>query len=242
MSFSSGRYLEFPPPGFSLRWYDAFFNSPEWRESLAVSFQVAIMATIMSMVLGLPAAFALVRSSVPFKSLIMAFFVLPIVFPVIVSAVAVYYVYAPLHLVGTRLGLAFAHTILALPVVILPTMAAIRRFDKHLEWQALSLGASRPTVFRTVTLPILLPTFLTVSLFAFITSFDEVIFAIFLSSGDVVTLPKRIWEGLRFEIQPTVAVVSTILLVLSISVMSISTLIWARLSRTRERRPERQRP
>jgi putative spermidine/putrescine transport system permease protein len=215
MSFSSGRYLEFPPPGWSLQWYRAFFASTDWMSSFYVSFQVALMATVVSLVLGVPAAFALARSNLPFKPFIFAFFSLPLVFPVVASAVALYYVFTIFHLVGTSLGLALAHSILALPVVILPTAVALQRFDHRLEWQALNLGASEWQTLRTVTLPLLRPILLTVTLFAFVTSFDEVIFAIFLSSGPTITLPKRIWEGLRFEIQPTVAVVATFLLIIS---------------------------
>jgi ABC-type spermidine/putrescine transport system permease subunit II len=221
MSFSSGRYLDFPPPGWSLQWYYAFFTNPDWTSSFWVSLEVALMATALSMALGVPAAFALVRSNLPFKAFFLAFFSLPLVFPVIASAVALYYVFTSLHLIGTRFGLALAHTILALPVVILPMTAALQRFDERLEWQALNLGASRWQTLWTVTFPLLRPVLLTVMLFAFVTSFDEVIFAIFLSSGSTATLPKRIWEGLRFEIQPTVTVVATFMLLISTVVIAL---------------------
>jgi putative spermidine/putrescine transport system permease protein len=229
MSFSTGRYLEFPPSGFSFQWYRAFFASQDWMASLGVSFQVAILTTLLSISLGVPAAFAIVRGSLPFKRFLLAFFSLPIVFPIIVSAVGLYYVFAPLHLVGTKLGLALAHTILALPVVILPTVATLKRFDERIEWQALNLGATRLQVFRTVTLPLLRPCLITVMLFSFITSFDEVIFAIFLSGGSTITLPKKIWEGLRFEIQPTVTVVATFLLIVSIAIMLSALVIRRKL-------------
>jgi ABC-type spermidine/putrescine transport system permease subunit II len=173
------------------------------------------MATLFSLLLGVPAAFALARSRLPCKPFLFAFFSLPLVFPVVASAVALYYVFTSFHLVGTKVGLALAHTVLALPVVILPTTAVLRRFDQRLEWQALNLGASQWQTLWTITFPLLRPALLTVTLFAFVTSFDEIMFAIFLSSGATTTLPKRIWEGLRFEIQPTVTVVATFLLLIS---------------------------
>jgi len=124
-----------------------------------------------------------------------------------------------------------AHTLLALPVVIFPTVASLKRFDQQLEWQALNLGASQARTLWTITAPLMMPTILTVSLFSFITSFDEVVFALFLTSGDTVTLPKKIWEGLRFDLEPTVAVVATILLLIS----SMTMLCLAGLERRRSR-------
>lgn len=230
MSLGSGPYLEFPPSGWSLRWYRAFLAGSEWKSSFWISVQVGVLATLFSMALGVPAAFALARGNLRFKNLLLAFCSLPLVFPIVVSAVALYYVFTTLHLVGTRVGLALAHTILALPVVILPMTAVLQRFDRRLEWQALNLGASQFQTIVTVTLPLLRPALLTVMLFAFVTSFDEVIFALFLSSGATVTLPKRIWEGLRFEIQPTVAVVATFLLVISSVVIALISVLQHRLA------------
>jgi ABC-type spermidine/putrescine transport system permease subunit II len=219
MSFSSGRYLEFPPPGWSLRWYQIFWESLDWRGSFRISFEVALLTTALALALGLPAAFAIVRGNPPFKRFFLSLYALPILFPVIILAVSLYYLFAPLHLVGTRIGLALAHTLLALPVVVLPTAASLRKFDQRLEWQALNLGASQAKAILTVTVPLMLPTILTVTLFSFITSFDEVVIALFLTGGDTIKLPKKIWEGLRFDIEPTVAVVATILLLFSTVVM-----------------------
>jgi ABC-type spermidine/putrescine transport system permease subunit II len=231
MSFSSGRYLEYPPPGWSLRWYRVFWDSTSWQTSFRISFEVAIMTTVFALLLGLPAAFAIARRSVPFKRALMSVYALPILSPLIVSAVSLYYLFTPFHLTGTRLGLAMAHTLLALPVVIFPTVASLKRFDQQLEWQALNLGASQARTLWTITAPLMMPTILTVSLFSFITSFDEVVFALFLTSGDTVTLPKKIWEGLRFDLEPTVAVVATILLLIS----SMTMLCLAGLERRRSR-------
>ncbi|NOJ32572.1 MAG: polyamine ABC transporter permease [Candidatus Nitrosocosmicus sp.] len=220
MSFTSGRYLEFPPVNFSIRWYQVFFSNQEWMISFGVSIQVALLTTFFSLIIGIPAAFAIVRTNIPFKGFFMAVFALPIVFPIIVSAVSLYYLFAPLQLVGTKIGLSISHTLLALPVVILPTVASLKRFDKNIEWQAQNLGASRIQVLSSITLPLLRPTLITAILFSFIISFDEIIFAIFLSGGSTITLPKKIWESLRFEIEPTVAAVATIIIIFSIAIMS----------------------
>lgn len=228
MSFDTDRYLDFPPSGFTFYWYRVFFTSFDWRSAFVNSVEVALIATTLSLALGIPAAFALVRSKASFKPLLISVLSLPLIFPIIASAVAVYYVFAKLHLVGTILGLALAHTILALPIVILPTAAALQQFEYRIEWQAINLGASEWQVLRTITLPLLRPVVFIVMLFAFVTSFDEVVFAIFLSGGEVVTLPKKVWEGLRFEIDPTVAVVATLLLVGSFAIVAATALLQRR--------------
>jgi putative spermidine/putrescine transport system permease protein len=224
MSFNESRYLEFPPTQFSLNWYEEFFTSSAWMESAFVSVQVAVLTTVMALLLGVPAAFGIVRGKLPFEKFLLSFFALPIVFPIVVSAVGIYYIFVPLKLINTSIGLAIAHTMLALPVVIFPTIAALKRFDPLVEWQALNLGASRTQVFLSITMPMLRPTFVTAILFSFITSFDEIVFAIFIAGGSAVTLPRRIWESLRFEIEPTVTVVATILIVFSTAIM-VTTLL-----------------
>lgn len=228
VSFSSGRYIEFPPPGWSVRWFDAVFTNPDWGAALLVSVEVASLTTIFSMLLGVPAAFALARAGLRYRSIFLTAFSLPLVFPVIASAVALYFVFTQLDLVGSRLGLAIGHTTLALPVVVLPIFAVLQRFDARLEWQAMNLGASQWRSLTTVTFPLLRPALYTVMIFAFITSFDEIIFAIFLSSGEATTLPKKIWVGLRFELEPTVAAVAALLLLISCVVVSLIALVQSR--------------
>jgi ABC-type spermidine/putrescine transport system permease subunit II len=222
MSFSSGPYLEFPPPGWSLRWYDTVLSNTDWLSAFLVSLEVACLATVFSTLLGVPAAFALARAKLKNSYILLAIVSLPLVFPVIASAVALYFVFSDLHLVGSRLGLAIGHTILALPIVVLPIFAVLRRFDERIEWQAMNLGASEWRTLVTVTFPLLRPALYTVMIFAFITSFDEVIFAIFLSSGGATTLPKKIWLGLRFELEPTVAAVAVFLLLISSGVIALA--------------------
>jgi len=233
MSFNNSRYLDFPPTEFSLRWYEEFFGSGAWQQSALVSLEVAALTTVFALLLGVPAAFGIVRGKLPFEGILLSFFALPIVFPIVVSAVGVYYLFVPLKLVNSPLGLAIAHTMLALPVVIFPSIAALKRFDPLIEWQAQNLGASKAQVFFTVTLPILRPAFVTAILFSFITSFDEIVFAIFLAGGSAVTLPRRVWETLRFEIQPTVIVVAAILVVISAIIMAVTLVLQKDLGKRR---------
>jgi len=225
MSLSSGGSLSFPPPGFSLKWYKEFFESPDWTGSLWVSTQVAFLTVFFCLITGIPAAFALESEKLPFKGAITAFFALPMVFPVIVSAVALSYFFAPLELIGTKVGLALAHTTLGIPVVILPTVAALKRFEWDLVWQARNLGAGPLQAFIGVTLPLLRPAFITASLFAFVTSFDEVILAEFIGRGENLTLPKKIWEGWRFEQEPTLAVIASLLVLVIMSLISAQVFI-----------------
>lgn len=219
MSFNSARYLEFPPQGISLRWYNVFFHSTDWTAALRLSLEIGIYTTILATVLGTLSSLALVRGRIPFKYMFFGFFTLPIIIPIIITAVGIYFLFSSLHLVGTRLGLTIAHTLLALPVVIIPVSASLQRLDRHLEWQALNLGASHLRTFFSVIFPLIRVGIFTGALFAFITSFDEILIAIFLSAGSAVTLPKKIWEGIRFEINPTISVVASILIVISTCVM-----------------------
>jgi len=193
--------------------------------SLSTSIIVAALTTLFSLLLGLPAALALARGRFTFRPLFFSAIALPIVFPVIALAVSLYYLFSLLHLIATPLGLALAHTVLALPVATIPLWAALRQIDQRVEWQALSLGATKLQTLATVTIPLISPAMITAALFAFVTSFDEVVVAIFLTGGDTVTLPVRIWQGLRFEIDPTVTVVASFLLVTSVAVLAAVFLI-----------------
>lgn len=219
MSFGSSRYMEFPPTDISLRWYKVFFQSSDWISALRLSLEIGVYATILATILGTLCSLALVRGRIPGKFMVFGFFTLPLIIPIIITAVGIYFLFSSFHLVGSRLGLTLAHTVLALPVVIIPVSASLQRLDKNLEWQALNLGASHLRTFFSVIFPSIRTGIFTGALFAFITSFDEIIIAIFLSAGSAVTLPKKIWEGIRFEINPTISVVASILIAISTCIM-----------------------
>jgi putative spermidine/putrescine transport system permease protein len=215
LSLSSASYLTFPPPAFGVRWYAAYLGSREWLASTWLSLAVAACVVALSTSLGTLAALGLTRLPRPIRAVSAALIVSPLIVPGIVAAIGIYYAYSRYRLVGTPIGLVLAHTCLAVPFVVTSVSASLAGFDRRLEQAALSLGATPWGTFRQVTLPLILPGVLVGALFAFITSFDELIVALFLSGSGAVTLPRRMWDDLRFAIDPTIAAVSTLTIVLT---------------------------
>lgn len=226
MSFGSALSLEFPPRSLSLQWYEKYFTSPAWLGATWVSFQVAVGTTLLATLLGTLASFALVRGQFPGKQVVYSFVISPIIIPAIIIAIAVYIVFTRLGLSGTALGLMLGHTILATPLVVVTVSATLKGFDETLERAAMSLGAGPFTTFREVTLPLIRPGVVAGAIFAFVTSFDEVIIAIFLSGRSATTLPKRMWDSVLLETDPTISAVSTLLIVLSLALLG--SLEWLR--------------
>ena len=233
VSFSSAKYLQFPPPGWSLQWYENYLSRPGWVPATLLSIRVALITAVLATTLGTAASLALVRGRFPGRNAINSFMVSPLVVPGIIVAIGVYFFYAQARLVGNPLGLALAHTALALPFVITNVSATLHGFDERLEYAAMNLGANRWQTFRRVTLPIIRPGVFAGALFAFIVSFDELIVALFVSGSGAVTLPRKMWDSLRQEIDPTIAAVSTILITLSILILLTAELLRQRSERTR---------
>ena len=221
LSFSSASYLTFPPPGFGFRWYDAYLGSREWLASTWLSLVVAGCVVVLSTVLGTLAALGLARLSGTARVLVGGLILSPLIVPGIIVAIGIYYVFARYHLVGTPIGLVLAHTCLAVPFVVTSVSASLAGFDRRLTQASLSLGASPFATFRQVTLPLIRPGVLAGALFAFIVSFDELIVALFLSGSGAITLPRRMWDDLRFAIDPTIAAVSTLTIFLT------AVLLWS---------------
>jgi len=219
ISFSSSRFLQFPPPGFSLQWYEHYFTSREWIESTVTSFEVACVTCVLATVFGTILAVVLVKAKLPGRNLIYGLAVSPMIFPFIISAIALYFFYSRLHMVGSKSGVIIAHTILAIPYVLIIVSAALKGFDETLERASLSLGANPLKTFVLVVLPIIRPAVIFGALFAFIISFDEAVIIIFIAGIHAVTLPKRMWDGIRLEIDPTIAAVATLLIGFSIILM-----------------------
>lgn len=210
MSFSSSQYLRFPPKGFSLQWYGWFFKSREWVSALFVSIRVGILTTICSTLLGTLAAFSFVRGKFKGKEILFPLIISPMVIPVIIFAIACYFFFSKLHLIGSLIGLIIAHTVLATPFVVINVSASLKGFDINLEKAAMNLGANPLQTFFRVTFPLIKPGVIAGALFAFITSFDEVVVAMFISGTTAVTLPKRMLDGIRMEINPAISAVSSI--------------------------------
>jgi putative spermidine/putrescine transport system permease protein len=216
ISLSSSKFLEFPPKGFSLQWYKNFFGTKEWVMATLNSLKIATMTSFLASVLGIPAALTLARQTFKGKQFIYSFLLLPMILPVIIVAIAIYFHFVKLKILGNIYALTLAHTILAIPVVLITVSASLQGFDQTLEYAAMSLGANRLKTFFKVTFPIIRPGVISGALFAFITSFDEIVVAIFLSGYRAVTLPRHMWSSIREEIDPTIAAVSSLLIFTSI--------------------------
>ncbi len=216
MSLSRSPFLVFPPPSYSWRWYENLFGTDKWAEALWNSVQVAAIAVPLATIAGTIAAIGANHLRPSRRVAIESVLVLPLVVPTIVFAVALYYVFATFGITTSKLGLAVGHAILGLPFVFLTVRAALKGFDRNLELAAYSMGASWFTMLRRVLLPHLAPAIAGGALFAFITSFDEVILAIFLTDVDSRTLPKLMYEGVAHEIDPTITAVAVLLVLASI--------------------------
>jgi len=235
ISFSAAKYLTFPPPGWSLQWYDRYFGSREWMTATWRSFEVGVLTMVAATTVGTAAALAL-RRQFRGRSVVNLVILAPMVVPVIITAIAIYGLYARLRLIGTIPGLVLAHTVLALPLVVVVVGASLRGFDERLELAAQNLGANRWQTFRSVTLPLIRPGVMSGALLAFITSFDEIVIAIFISGARAPTLPKQMWDGIRTEIDPTIAAVSSLLIAVTVLVMVAITLLRSQPGRDRWRR------
>lgn len=217
MSLGSSRFFTFPPAGFpSLMWYERFFTSRSWLEAGWTTLCVSALSAVLATLLGVPASVGLMRCSVAGKRLVQALMVSPIMIPVIVLAVAQFLLWLRLGLLDTLAGLVLAYAVLGLPFVFISVSAGLARADPSLERAAMNLGCTRFGAFVRVTLPLIRGSIVVGMFLAFMTSFNEVVVAIFLTDVKAVTLPKRMWDGIRFEIDPTLTAVSTILVVFSL--------------------------
>ena len=226
LSFNSDSFLLYPMSGFSLRWYEEFLTSPAWRQALMNSCIVSPFATLLAMLLGTPAAVGLTRIDFPGKAILTAVLISPMVVPLVIVGVATYLVFAPIGLSGSYIGLIIVHAALGVPFVVTTVSATLEGFDFNLVRAAASLGANPLTTFFRITLPLVAPGVISGGLFAFGTSFDEVVVTLFLAGPEQTTLPRQMFAGIRENISPTIAAVATILTVLS--TLMLITLEWLR--------------
>jgi putative spermidine/putrescine transport system permease protein len=220
LSFDSASGLAWPPHGFSLQWYRQIVDSPLWMQAITRSMLVGLGTGLLSMLIGTPAAFLLVRGGMRGKAAMLAFVLSPIVVPRMIIAVGIFYFFAKIGLVGSSLGLVLAHTTVAVPYVVITMMAVLRNYDTRLDLAAQSMGARPWATLRRVTFPILGAGLMSSFLFAFATSFDELTIALFTSGGLSTTLPKQFWDEITMQISPVIAAVSTCLFIF------IAALIW----------------
>ncbi|WP_333829729.1 ABC transporter permease [Pararhodobacter sp.] len=225
--------LALDPAGYSLKHFRDFFTNPDWQHAMRNSLAIAPMATLVSVSLGTLAAIGLSQSHVPFKRVIMAVLISPMIVPLIISAAGMYFFFSSIGLQGTYWGVVLAHAILGIPFVIITVTATMVGFDRSLTRAAASLGAGPVRTFFKVQLPLILPGVISGGLFAFITSFDEVVIVIFVGSAGQRTLPWQMFIGLREQISPTILAVATLMVGLSILLLATLEMLRRRNERMR---------
>lgn len=227
MSFSDSQYLEFPPENWSLRWYRNYFGSPEWMQATATSLKAAFLTMLVATPVGVVAAYGLHCCGVRFVKAAYLALITPMMVPVVLVAIGAFYIFVKLSLLYTLTGLVLAHSVLALPLVVIVTGSALKSYDMNQELAARSLGAPRWQAFLTITVPQIRFAIVTAALLAFLTSFDEVVVAMFISGGDNPTLTRNMFNALRDQIDPTIAAISTIMIIIT-SVMMVLAQVFGR--------------
>ncbi|MFQ5564840.1 MAG: ABC transporter permease [Paracoccaceae bacterium] len=232
------KMLALDPEGYSLRHYRDFFTDNDWQRALRSSITIAPMATLLSVSFGTLAAIGLSQSHVPFRAAIMALLISPMIVPLIISAAGMYFFYTRIGLQGTYWGVVLAHAALGTPFVIITVTATLVGFDKSLVRAAANLGAGPLRTFFKVQMPLIVPGVVSGGLFAFITSFDEVVVVLFVGSAAQKTLPWQMFTGLREKISPTILAVATILVIISILLLTTLELLRRRSERLRGMTPQ----
>ena len=233
LAFNSQPYFTYPIPGFSLRWFEAIWQDTVWLQSIRNSIVVAVASTAISTTLGTLAAIGLMRKDLPGKGLITAILVSPMIVPIIITAVGSYFFYSTLGIANSLTAIILSHAALGTPFVVITVTATMVGFDQSLTRAARSLGASPLHAFRTITIPLVWPGILSGALFAFATSFDEVVTVLFLGGVEQRTVPRQMWSGVREQLSPTILAVATVLIV--ISVVMLLTLEFLRRRNARMR-------
>ena len=216
LSFSKDPFFTLPVREYSLRWYADLFGNPRWFDAMVNSGIAAVLTTIFATTLGTLAALGIARPDFPARRFVMALLISPMIVPIVIGAVGSSLFFGQFGLTNTRAGLVFAHTALATPFVVITVTATLSTYDTNLTRAANSLGASGMSAFFRVTLPNILPGVISGAIFAFATSFDEVVVALFLTAAEQRTLPVQMFSGIRDQINPTIMAAATMLLALSI--------------------------
>ena len=228
MSFSASQYLEFPPQEWSLRWYENYFFSwkvengfNDWMAATWTSIKVAVLTIFVAVPIGTMAAYGLVNSSSRTSKILFPIFISPMMVPIILVAIGLFYFFVQFKLVGSVVGLVIGHSLVALPLVLIIVFSALKNYDMNQEKVARSLGAGRFRAFREITLPQIKFSIISASLIAFLTSFDEIIISLFVAGGDNSTITRSMFLALRDQIDPTIAAISTILIIISSGLLII---------------------
>src|SRR6516162_9655331 len=231
LAFSGDGYLRFPPTSLSLQWFARFFGDLQWQRALLSSLVIGAIACVTSTTIGFFAAYAFLRTEFCGKKLLLSLMLTPVIVPSIITAIAMYYLFGKLGLIGNILWLGLCHAVIAMPIVLLILLSALHAVDPNLERAALGLAADRVRVFCRVVLPIVL----SAALFAFLASFDELLISLFLAGVHAQTLPVRIWNSLNLQVEPTIAAVSAFLIAVTTLILAIEAILRPRLGQRRGR-------
>jgi len=233
ISFNGEQYLHFPPRDLSLRWYANFWSSPDWLASARLSLLIAVAVTVLAVPLGTAAALALSRMRFHGKQAVFGLMLSPLMVPVVVLALALYFYFGRLHIVGSWPAIVLGQTVLAFPFVLVNVHASLQNYPVTLERAARTLGADATTIFFRITLPIIRPGVIAGALFAFMVSFDEIVIALFLAGPGATTMPVKMWLSMQFSVNPTIAAVSTM-------VTGLSVLLFIAMAEARRRSTQRR--
>jgi putative spermidine/putrescine transport system permease protein len=243
LSFNAEPYFTFTPgmlaleaEAFSLRWYADIVANDQWLHSIRNSFTIGIAATLLATTLGTLAALGLTSLAMPYRRAIMALLISPMIVPIIITSTGMYFFYSWAGLAQTHLGIILAHTALGIPFVVITVTATLSGYDQTLTRAALSLGAPPHVAFFKVTMPIILPGIVSGGLFAFVTSFDEVVVVLFMAGFEERTIPRQMWAGIREQISPTILAVATALVLVSIALLTAVEMLRRRGERLRQGR------
>ena len=244
LSFNAEPYFTFSkemvnldPEAYSLRWYKDIIHNKQWLHSAKNSIIIAFFATILATTLGTVAALGLSQSYMPFRVAIMGLLISPMIVPLIISAAGMFFFYSKIGLSQTMVGLILAHAALGTPFVVITVTATLIGFDHSLTRAAASLGSNPTNTFFKVIMPLVTPGMISGALFAFITSFDEVVVVFFLAGFEQRTIPRQMWAGIREQISPTILAVATLLVLLSILLFTAIELLRRRSERLRGMTP-----
>ena len=237
VSFNQSAFLDFPPRGLTLKWYWEFFHSSAWVSATIRSTYVAMLVAALSMVVAVPAAFVFGREQFPGKKLLIGAILSPLILPRMVIAVALFYLLARLRLVGTDLALVLGHTVIAFPYVVITVIVGLQGYNRQFDRAAATLGADAPRTLAHVTLPLIKSSLIAAAIFAFMTSFDDLNVALFLTGGEQNTLPKQMWSAMVLQPTPILGVASTILFLVMFCFLLIVEFLRRRGGAVTNRRP-----
>ncbi len=227
VSFGDSEYLRFPPPGWSTRWYEAYFSSPQWMRATWTSFQVALLTVLVAVPIGTAASYGVANCGFRNARYIQLLLMTPMIVPIIIVGIGVFFVFNRLGIVGSKSGLVIAHVLLTVPYVMLTVGAGLRSYDMNQELAARSLGVNRLTAFFKVTLPQIRTSVVVAAIFTFLASLDEVVVALFVARGETTTLTREMFLSIREQIEPTIAAISSVLIATTVLLAAIAYAIQA---------------